>query len=216
MTNITRKEITDVLKDHESMCLDNDTECDIVTLAILKLVKDKAKLEPPIIVPLSTLELSRISPMGITVSQVSHFGLEDSYHPTDAMKAFLSQGRKGVEAVLGCEGLESVDDFDYHLLTLKMSGIVRDITQLRSGVLISATTPTRDYDIKNGGFKAVHGQRQAFWIYGETFEEALQKAIVHIEEFHAASLVVDRFRLGDAKLLLAKVMNRASKIFDRP
>jgi hypothetical protein len=155
---------------------------------------------------LDHITLSRISALHIHVNHIIHPAIEDNTHVSPSMDKFLSSGYKTVSATLGSK-TPSVKEYDTTLPNHEKRNIQSQIFgAFFDGIILNIQTPIRfaskdDDDWSTSSW----GNTVDFWFYGEDYDEALLKALVHIEDFHKASISLDLHPKSNT--LLTKIAN---------
>ncbi|MCP4528636.1 MAG: hypothetical protein GY833_22380 [Aestuariibacter sp.] len=143
------------------------------------------------VIELEKLRCSRFSIIGI-----SHLGIEDSYRPSETLKAFLRTGRANVAAVLGKEDIRldkkliAQLDEPKGLDLMTFSSCLDDIRWKRRGIVLHFTIPTCTPE--GQGMITDHSKPLFAFAYGDDYETALYKAKGVSDEVVAAQLAYRR------------------------
>lgn len=150
--------------------------------------------------------LSRINALHLRINHFIHPAIEDYFHITPAMDKFFDSGYKTVSATLDTDAV-SVKNYHENLSNDEKRRVKSDVFgAFFEGILINVETPIRLASKDNEGWSnSSWGNTVDFWFYGKDYDEAMLKALVHIEDFHKASISLDLHPKSNS--LLTKIAN---------
>lgn len=155
-------------------------------------------------------------PIHFRLSGISHIDIEDSYVITSTLREFLSMGEKFVLDTIGVSDRLGFLNENLKLLykengtltddRITISGFLFNLKAHRSGVILKIEIPEVRPAPNNESFVSIDFKNTVYsFVYGESYEEALNKAISQSTEFTEASLAFRKVAFANKNTLQPKI-----------
>ena len=166
----------------------------------------ESKLNDPI-------ELSKISSRYFQIAGISHIGIEDAHNLTSVFKELLSTGERNFKLTLG---LLAEHDINYSSIANRQGTIHEDcfgfspfiwhLTQSIQGVLLKIKIPEcRPSGENNDMITSCYARSSFAFVYANTYEEALMKAVNYSREYVDAMIAFKKVMFVSGNTLTAQV-----------